>query len=359
MKVIVVGSGVIGAVTAYRLARAGVQVTVIEAGQPANAASGASFGWINASFYLDDDHFRLRYAGMAAHKRLAVDLGSEAISWPGCLCWEHSGAAFDIHLRALADLGYPVQEIGADAFARLEPAMPAPDRALYLPGEGVVDLVQLTADAMRGAMAQGARWITGVAAAGFDMTSDRITGVRTDVGTFAADKVVVAAGVATQTLLQGVDVAVPMVHRPALILRSEPLPPLMRHVLVAPDQEVRQTPQGHLLAPTTAGHQGDSADGIDAAPDVLADAAIARISTLIGRDVAWEQVTLAARPMPADTLPVIGPCGPAGLYVATLHSGATLAAVVAELVSAEVRDTALTNAQTAMLAPYRPARFTG
>jgi glycine/D-amino acid oxidase-like deaminating enzyme len=77
-QVIVIGAGIIGASIAYQLAKAGAAVTVLDAGGPAGQASGASFGWINASFYVDPDHFALRLAGIEAHERLARSLNTAA-----------------------------------------------------------------------------------------------------------------------------------------------------------------------------------------------------------------------------------------------------------------------------------------
>ncbi|MGZ2258154.1 NAD(P)/FAD-dependent oxidoreductase [Roseobacter sp. A03A-229] len=358
MEVIVIGAGIIGALTAYRLAEAGADVTVIEARQPASAASGASFGWINASFYLDEDHFRLRRSAQAAHHRLQADLGSEATLWSGCLCWEEEGAAFDAQRDALSRLGYAVREVSRAEFAELEPAVTPPDRALLFDEEGAVDLGQLASEALRAAAARGARRVTGLQVTGFLTHSGRVSGVETPLGTFPADQVVLAAGVATEALLQTLDIPLPMVHRPALILRSEPIEPLLNHILVGPGQELRQMPDGVLLAPTVAGHQSDASTEITTRPDQRAEATMARVSALLNRSLRWHEVTLAARPMPQDGLPVIGACGPDGLYVSTMHSGATLAPLVAELAAAEVMQTGLTNAQAALLAPYRPQRFT-
>jgi glycine/D-amino acid oxidase-like deaminating enzyme len=67
-KIVIIGAGLIGATLAFQLARSGRAVTVVEAGLPAAAASGRSFGWINASFALSEAHFALRVAGMAAHE---------------------------------------------------------------------------------------------------------------------------------------------------------------------------------------------------------------------------------------------------------------------------------------------------
>ena len=357
MHVIVVGAGIIGAITAYRLAAAGAQVTVIDASQPASAASGASFGWINASFYLDEDHFALRLAAMEAHRRLDRALKTTATVWQGCLCWEEQGAAFDAQYAALERLGYDVRELDHDAVAALEPEITAPERALCFASEGATDLHQLCHDALNAATALGARVVAGVTVTGIEVTAGRVDGVRWSGGTISADQVVLATGVATQTLLADVGVPLPMLDRPGLILRSAPLPPLLSHILVTPGQEVRQDRSGRLLAPIAASHQSGTAEKIEKNPILLADEAARGVGRLIGREVAWEQVTLAHRPVPQDGLPVMGRAGPAGLYVATLHSGATLAPLAAEIAAREVLDAPLPNEMAALIAPYRPQRF--
>jgi len=83
MHVVIIGGGIIGSALAHRLGETGARVTVIEG---AAGATPASFGWINASFYLNDDHFALRAAGLEAWKRLGGH-----VTWSGCLCWEETG----------------------------------------------------------------------------------------------------------------------------------------------------------------------------------------------------------------------------------------------------------------------------
>lgn len=45
--VIVVGAGIVGASIAFHLSRRGARVTVLEAGEPGQGASGVSFAWVN------------------------------------------------------------------------------------------------------------------------------------------------------------------------------------------------------------------------------------------------------------------------------------------------------------------------
>ncbi len=49
-RIIVVGAGIIGASIAWHLAKAGAEVTVIEADEPGGVATRNSWAWINASW---------------------------------------------------------------------------------------------------------------------------------------------------------------------------------------------------------------------------------------------------------------------------------------------------------------------
>ncbi len=345
MHVVIIGGGIIGATLAHRLGEAGARVTVIEGGP---GATPASFGWINASFYLNDDHFVLRAAGLDAWKRLGGH-----VTWSGCLCWEETGDAFDAQRDRLSTMGYDVEEVDAQEFAALEPNIKAPERALRFAQEGVAAPAQVVE-----ALLSGVRRITGVHVKGIATSGDAVTGVETAQGLIPADRVVVAAGTGSPSILSTVGVNLPMLERPGLMLRTAPVRPLMQHILVTPGQEVRQDAQGHIWAPTAANHQSDDTEEFTTRPDLLADAALVRLQSMLpDHPLVWDRVMLAARPVPQDGLPVIGACGPAGLFAAVMHSGVTLAAITAELLAPQVMDATLSNAQSALAAPFTPDRF--
>jgi glycine/D-amino acid oxidase-like deaminating enzyme len=70
-------------------------------------------------------------------------------------------------------------------------------------------------------------------------------------------------------------------------------------------------------------------------------------------DVAGYRVCV--RPMPADGQSIVGWLpGVGGLYVAVTHSGVTLGAHLAELITAEL----VSGTAAAEIAPYQPGRFT-
>lgn len=355
MQILIVGAGIIGASLARQLTMAGASVTVLDSGLVAGAATGRSFGWINASFFASTEHFTLRAEGIAAHHRLARSLPETAqqAQFPGALWFEDTGDGFEVMASSLEILGYPLERLAEDEFVALEPHVVAPSRALHFPDEGFVDAGALSHDLLTAACEAGARLWQGCKVCGLLVEEGRVVGVRTEQGNLRADHVVIAAGVGSPNLLADLGLALPMVKRPGLILQTQPLPPLLSHILVSPTMEFRQLANGCILAPTAAGHQGDSSETVPDLPGDLADAALSRLQEMIpDHNLRWDQVTLAQRPVPLDGLPCIGHVAE-GLSLAVLHSGVTLAAVVAETLCAEI----MGKGESELLREFRPARL--
>ncbi len=328
-------------------------MTVIDAGLAASGASGRSFGWINASFYLTPAHFHLRHAAMAAHRALAAELDLPTTQM-GCLWFESQGADFDAQAETLTQLGYPLEVLTRAQIAVAEPDLPNPPaRALRFPTESATDLAALTQSLLAAASAQGAQVWLGTPVLRLHENGGRVIGVDTAQGIVQADHIILATGTATPALLAPLGLTFPMLHRPGAILRTAPVAMRLAHILATSGQEVRQDAAGRLLAPASANHQSDSADQItDSAAD-LAATTLARLRSILpGPDIRAEQILLAERPVPGDGLPAIGPVLP-GLSMAVMHSGATLAPLAADLLVAEL----LGNDQSPELAPFRPARL--
>ena len=351
-RIVVIGAGIIGASIACQLAQAGHAVTVVDRVGPATQASGRSFGWINASFFADAAHFRLRAAGIGAWRRADV----HGLTWCGSLWFEEDGDAFDAMHAQLSEFNYPVEAIDQNEFSRLEPHVASPPkRALRLPSEAAADTMLVTQTLLERAQAHGAMTLYGVDVRGIETRNGAVSQVVTSAGVLAADSVIVAAGTASPDLVDPLGVRLPMLRRPGVLVTTRAVPPALSHILVAPDQELRQLPDGRFLAPTSPNHQGDEDSDLRDTAEILADQAIGRVRKLLpDQPLHIESISLAFRPVPEDGLPVVGSAGPDGLYIATMHSGVTLAAIIGELVARE-----LTNGGKAeLLTPYRPERFT-
>ena len=87
MKVVVIGGGILGASIAWHL-RDKADVTVIDCGVLGGLASRASLGWLNATFYLNDEHFKLRQAGIQAWRDISTKLPNLPLQWSGTIVWD-------------------------------------------------------------------------------------------------------------------------------------------------------------------------------------------------------------------------------------------------------------------------------
>lgn len=349
-RTLIIGAGITGAALAFQLARRGEAVTIVATHTKGGLASAASFGWLNASYFLSPAHYHLRHEGLAAHRRLTEALPDLPTRWPGCLWYEATGEALDETAADLCALGYRVDRLTRPQIAERLPALgPVPETALFFPEEGVAD-PGILARALIGA--SGAEVVTATVQQ-LTEARGRVTGVLTDLGAMTADRVILAAGTGTPALLQPFGCKLPMLTRPGLMIRTNPLPPVCPLVLATPEQEVRQDRDGRLAAPASAGHQSDHAEALGAFP-VVVNATLTRLRALFpGLDIHFARQAMALRPVPEDGLPVVGQGPVAGLWLAVMHSGATLAPVVAECLAHEI----LGGPDSPLLSDFRPTRF--
>jgi glycine/D-amino acid oxidase-like deaminating enzyme len=347
---LIIGAGITGAAIAFQLSRRGDTVIIVSTHAEGGLASAASFGWLNASYFLNHPHYHLRHEGLAAHRRLTEALHVLPTTWQGCLWYESTGSAQDETAADLAALGYRVERLTRAQVAERLPALgPVPDSALFFPEEGVADPAILARALIQASGAQVIR----ASVQSLTVVAGRVTGVVTDIGPLTADRVILATGTGTPTLLDPLGYTLAMLKRPGLTLTTNALPPVCPVVLATPDQEVRQDANGHLHAPASAGHQGDNAESLGSFPVVI-NAILQRLRVLFpGQDIHFARQAMAMRPVPGDGLPVVGQGPFTGLWIAVMHSAATLAPVVAELLAAEMSG----DPPSALLTDFRPARF--
>ncbi|MEZ5797264.1 MAG: FAD-binding oxidoreductase [Paracoccaceae bacterium] len=351
---LVIGAGIAGASIALECAECaerGDRVTILSTDPAGGLASASSFGWLNASFYLTPEHFTLRFAAMRAHRHLAERLPGLPTRWPGCLWYEETGPAQDDTARTLRELGYAVEPLSRAGVTAMLPALgPVPDTALFFPEEGVAD----PADLARALIAASGATLAHGTAMALVTTQGRVTGVRTAEGEIAADRVVLATGTGTPALLAPLGLDLPMLKRPGMIVATAPLPPLCPLILATPGQEVRQDGQGRLLAPASPSHQSDAAETLGGSFPALVSATLTRLRDLFPTaDIQFGSHRMAQRPVPGDGLPVAGPTRLDGLWIAVMHSGATLAPLVGTLLAQEIHG----GPESPLLAPFRPSRF--
>ncbi len=348
-RVIVVGAGIVGAAVAWHLARRGVRVTVLDAGDPGGTATAASWAWINACMANNPDYAHLRVAAMDDWRRLQCAMPELPVQWSNCLIWDAPAAELETRAELLESWGLSVRVVDGLACSVMAPALlQVPEIALHLPGQGSVDALQAAMTLLDAASACGARVVAHTRVRVITTHDARVTGVRTDDDVLAADVVVVAAGTGSPALLAALDIALPASPDDgAFIAVTEPIEPILEGLLVSPEIDLRQDTQGRLIATLDA---TDTPVGVS--PERAGLQAIRRLVRLRSGPLGIRYAS-AARPMPSDGLPVVGPTRLAGLHVAYTHSGVTLAPLLGRFVS----DAILDGVDHPLLFPFRPARF--
>src|SRR5438874_5594652 len=125
-RIVIAGGGIIGANLAYRLAKRGAEVTLVERTRPASGATANSFAWINATYSKQPfAYFQLNRLGIEAWQQLDRELpGDLPLRWGGSVEWygdQKRAAQFRDEIRRHQAWGYPTHVLDEAALHALEP----------------------------------------------------------------------------------------------------------------------------------------------------------------------------------------------------------------------------------------------
>jgi glycine oxidase len=358
VDVAVVGGGVIGLASAWRLARAGAAVAVVDP-SPGSGASGVAAGMlapVTEARMGEEPLLRLNHASWARWPTFAAEVEAAAGRPLG---YREDGTlvvALDADDRAALDeladrhraMGLAVEGLRGREARALEPGLAPGVRAgLLARGERSVDTTALVEALRAAAEGAGVTMVPGrvarvVTAAG----GDRVTGVAVAGAappTLEAPTVVLAAGSWSPTVA-GVPDRVRLPVRPVrgqvLMLRQPAGEPIVGRTVrgIVRGSSIYLVPRddGRVVAGATVEERGwSTVPTAGGAYELLRDA-LAIVPAL--DDAELVAVRAGLRPGSPDDLPMVGPSGVEGLVVATGHhrNGILLTPVTAEAVAALV-----------------------
>jgi glycine/D-amino acid oxidase-like deaminating enzyme len=372
LRVGVVGGGILGASLAYHLSEAGARVTLFEKAQPGSGATRNSFAWLNA--FVDDPRYRaLRLQSLMAYHDLDQRL-KLGIVWGGYTHWASTAAEVQSLRETAAQMSatpYPVRPIDAAELIAMTPSLvPGPVAAAFFSRiDGHLNPVEATLRFLDAARQHGAAVMLQCEVQGLDRKHGALSGVRTNQGYFPLDRLIVAGGVDTPSILAMTGFDLKLRHSPGILAHSAPTSRITPIIFDAPGNlSFKQMADGSIVGtdspepPDTAVHQEIRARAM-AFPDeglraMHGNRILTKIAAVLpaAHGVALDRLTLGFRPMPLDELPVVGALpGMPDVYVAVTHSGVTLAPILGRYVAQE----ALTGSRAEALAPFRPERFAG
>ncbi|MCZ1268058.1 NAD(P)/FAD-dependent oxidoreductase [Paenibacillus tundrae] len=319
-KVIVVGSGILGASTAYQLAKRGAEVLIIDRkdrGQATDAAAGIICPWLSQR--RNQDWYQLAKAGARFYPGLIEELKSEGETETGYAQVGALSIHTDVekinkmqeraHLRKedapeIADITRLDAKETHERFPLLEENF----QSVYISGAARIDGRALRDALIRSAQRNGAVLINGDATLQYE--SDRVTGVVVDGKVISADEVIVCAGAWASELLKPLGIDFKVHYQKAQIMHLQVhdredtgkwpvvMPPSDQYLLAFDQQKIvigathENDIEGYDIRVTAGGMQEILNKGLELAPGLA--------------DSTFQEVRVGFRPFTPGFLPVMG-----------------------------------------------------
>lgn len=248
--VVVIGAGITGLSTGYRLAKAGASVIVVDKGRAACEASSRATGFLSLRGESPEES-PLAQAAEHLWDTLDEELGyptewkQMGRLWAGCTEREWRELQADHEIFQTSGIRFDL--IDATQCRRLVP--PLTDKVLggiYTPRSGHGN-PQRTSQAFAWAMRDHGgelRELTPVT--GIRTSGDRVTGVDTTRGPIHAGAVVCCAGPQTALFGSMVGINIPVAQARMEAMITTPIPPVFDVAMMANGLAIRQTRRGNL-----------------------------------------------------------------------------------------------------------------
>lgn len=372
--VVVIGGGVNGASTAFNLARRGLSVTLVEQGQLGHGATGKS-GALVRCHYANTTEAAMTLASLRVFRDWDehVGHGDPGFQSPGFLqvVRPEDELKLRANVAALQSIGVETELVAAGDAHEIEPLLRTDDLAYvaFEPNSGYADPNATTYGFIGAARRHGATVATQTTALRVVTEGDRVTGVETDRGTIATERVVLAGGAWANGLLEplGVDLGMkPWRIQVAVFRWPEAVDATRRHrVIIDSIAQAWLRPEG--TNSTIIGYEGGSGAGgasltdeFDQTPagSYIAEARAALASRLpvfahATMRGGWAGMVMQS----ADDHPILGAIESVpGLFVFAGDSGSSFKTAPANgIVLADL----VTEGTTSLvdITPFRPGRF--
>jgi glycine/D-amino acid oxidase-like deaminating enzyme len=237
--VLVIGGGIVGAASAYHLARRGADVLLLEADQLASGATGRNLGFIWVHTRRIGPELDLVMATRTGLEDLPGELGVDfGLRCNGGLIYftsETQAAVMREFVERRTADGVPMQLVDGAEARELAPILPdSVLGATFCPLDAQIDSRRYVRAFAQAAQRHGATIHERTSARAIDVEGGRITRVHTDLGPISPGQVVLAAGAWSPAIGRqlGLDLRI---HPMRLqIVQTEPMVPRLERLLYGP-----------------------------------------------------------------------------------------------------------------------------
>ena len=370
-EVVIIGAGIVGAMCAYYVNRAGLKAIVIDRGTVASGTTGAGEGNIMVSDKSPGPELELALKSRDMWFEVAQDLGNEfELVAKGGLAVSRGDASSLFELsNSQSVAGVQTKRVGASEIQELEPFISkAIQNGVHYPQDAQCQPMLAAAHILRQLQRRGLEFIGHQEVLKIERKSENLT-VRTSTLEIQSDFVVNAAGTWAGEIARLAGSELPIMPRRGFILVTAPLPKYVNHKVYDSDyvDNVASSDADLQTSTVIEGTQsgtiliGASRErvGFDKSISVSVIQRLARQATSLFPILAGAQllrVYNGFRPYSPDHLPVIGADSLIpGLFHCAGHEGAGIGLsagsgkVIVQLIKNE---TPIVNPE-----PFSPARF--
>ncbi len=362
--VIIVGGGIIGLSSGWRLAQAKLKVLILDRQMPGQEASSAAAGMLAPYTEAEEDTplLRLSIASREIYPAFSRELESETgrsahYRTDGALFLaldEHEARTLQARQAWQAQMGFAVECLEGAALKDAEPALsPEVKLALFYPGDHQLDNRALVESLLAADKRLGVLVRSGVTARRLIHEGNRVVGVDAEGEKFFAQTVVLAAGAWSPQIDTGVDETIPIYPTRGQIIAVRSTQPILKHTLRYEGGYVAIFPENRFLLGGTMEDVGYHKVNTVAAMNGIFQRAGAVVPDL--GSCAFIESWAGLRPNTRDHFPILGKSSLEGLVYATGHfrNGILLTPITAQIVSELIVE-----GKTATdLQPFRVQRF--
>lgn len=227
--VIIIGGGIMGCSTAYRLAKEGLDVLVLEKKEIGNGGSCRNAGGVRQSARDPKELPLAMYAVANIWPTLSEELGVDVeYVQKGNIrlgLTEKDIGILEAHTAKSTKVGLDVKMISGDEAREICPYMSKEIiAASWCPTDGHANPLKATLGYYRKALELGVTFITGVKVLGLEKVAGRVRKVVTDDGVYEAGQILLCAGFESRAIANTVGVDVPVERQFNEVLVTEAMP---------------------------------------------------------------------------------------------------------------------------------------
>ena len=237
--VIIIGGGIMGCATAYRLAKKGVDVLVLEKKEIGNGGSCRNAGGVRQSARDPKELPLAMYAVANIWPTLSeeLDVNVEYVQKGNIRLGltEKDIKILEAHTEKSTKVGLDVKMISGDEAREICPYMSKEIiAASWCPTDGHANPLKTTLGFYRAALRSGVTFITGVTVTGLQKVKGRVCKVLTDDGVYEANNILLCAGYYSRAIANTVGIDIPVERQFNEVLVTEAVPHMFDIMLVLP-----------------------------------------------------------------------------------------------------------------------------